>query len=246
MLKTTLLVLAGLVAGFAIALWLQPAPEPSVEAEDVAKVDQGATLDALGESPVRAPRARENASNRLDPGLPAFVDRGRRAAAATPQRFVIDLIVAGFAPDRAEWINLRIQELRMQAIQAQSEARREGRPPPPDLEATTLRTELGDEDYERFLTAQGRPTSINIKRVLARSPADRAGLQQGDEIFAYDGTRVFDIRQLNELALGGTSGEPVVVDVRRNGQNFGFALLRGPIGIVGGGAPRGPVPGAPR
>lgn len=241
--RTTLFLVAGLVAGLAIAFWLQPSSEPSVAAEAANHAPSMARSDA---SPVRAPRVSESASNRLDPSLPAFVDRGRRAAATTPERLVIDLIVAGFAPDRAEWINRRLQELRTQAMQAQDDARREGRPPPPDLEATTLRTELGDEDYERFLTAQGRPTSINIKRVLARSPADRAGLQQGDEIFAYDGTRVFDIRQLNELALGGTSGEPVVVDVRRNGQNFGFALLRGPIGIVGGGDRRGPAPGARR
>jgi hypothetical protein len=244
MLKSTLLLVAGLVAGLAIAFWLQPSPEPSVEALAV-QVDQRATFEAL-ESPVRAPRVRENASNRLAPGLPEFIDRGRRAAAAPPGRLVIDLIVAGFAPDRAGWIDRRTRELRMQAMQAQYEARREGRPLPPDLEATTLRTELGDADYERFLIAQDRPTRIRIMSVLARSPAERAGLQQGDEIFAYDGARVFDIQQLNALALDGTSGQSVVVDVRRNGQNFGVALPKGPIGILSGGELRGPMPGAQR
>ena len=244
MLKTTLALVAGLIAGLAIAFWLQRSSEPSVEAP--AQIDEHATLESLGESPVRAPRARKSASDRLDPDLPAFVDRGRRAAAANPERLVIDLVVAGFAPDRAEWIERRTQDLRMQAVEAQDEARREGRPPPPDLDATTLRAELGDADYERFLTAQGRPTSITIKRVLARSPAERAGLQPGDEIFAYDSTRVFDIRQLSELELGGTSGESVVVGVRRNGQHFGFTLPKGPIGILGGGDVRGRAPGFQR
>jgi S1-C subfamily serine protease len=135
----------------------------------------------------------------------------------------------------------------MQTMQAQYEARREGRPPPADVEATTLRAELGDRDYERFLTAQGRPTSINVMGVLASSPAERVGLQQGDEIVSYDGKRVFDIQELNELTLGGTSGESVVVDVRRNGQNLQLVLPRGPIGVWGG-APgfRGPPPGLQR
>ena len=243
--KTTLFLVAGLVAGLAMAFLLQPSPGPSDRAL-APRVDQSAAVEPLGTGPVRVPRARESARSRLDPGLAAFVDRGRRAAAATPERLVIDLIVAGFAPDRAEWIDRRMRELRMQALQAQYDARREGRPPPPDLEATTLRTELGDEDYERFLTAQNLPTRIHIVRVLDGSPAERAGLRHGDEIFAYDGRRVFDVEQLNELALAGRSGKSVVVDVRRNGQNFGFALLRGPIGIVGGGDPRGPAPGATR
>jgi PDZ domain-containing protein len=296
MLKTLLLVLAGLMAGLAIAFWLQPGSESSVEAEtasgaatvtrsDVnaglseerldaledalaAEVDQraaleahvaelSAQLEALGEKPARGPGARQNASAGLDPAIVeerAQVRReAMREANATPeerQRLAIDrLVAAGFAPDRAEWINRRTQELRMQAMQAQYEAKRDGRPPPAEnLEATTLRTELGDQDYERFLTAQGRSTSVNIMGVLATSPAERAGLQPGDEIVSYDGKRVFDVVELNELTLAGTSGaSSVVVDVRRNGQNMQIVLPRGPIGIWGG-APgfRGPPPGSQR
>jgi len=293
MLKTPLLVLAGLIAGLGIAFWLQPSSGPSVEAEaasrtaafsrsDVdagvsearlqaledafaAEVDQrvaleahvaelSAQLEALGQRPARGPGARENGNTGVDPAVVEERLRVRReAAAATPeqrQRFAIDrLIAAGFAPDRAEWINRRIQELRMQAMQAQYEAKRDGRPPPPDnLEATALRTELGDQDYERFLSAQGRSTSVNVMGVLASSPAERAGLQAGDEIVSYNGKRVFDAQELNELTLGGTSGSPsVVVDVRRNGQNMQIVLPPGPIGIWGGGPGfRGPPPGGPR
>jgi S1-C subfamily serine protease len=111
-----------------------------------------------------------------------------------------------------------------------------------------LRAELGDQDYERFLTAQGRSTSVNIMGVLASSPAERAGLQPGDEIVAYDGKRVFDVSELNELTLGGTSGaSSVVVDFRRNGQNMQIVLPRGPIGVWGGGPGfRGAPPGLQR
>ena len=112
-----------------------------------------------------------------------------------------------------------------------------------------LRTELGHQDYERFLSAQGRSTSVNLMGVLASSPAERAGLQAGDEIVSYNGKRVFDTQELNELTLGGTSGtSSVVVDVRRNGQSMQIVLPPGPIGIWGGAGPgfRGPPPGGPR
>lgn len=291
MLKTVLLVVAGLIAGLGIAFWLQPSSEPSVEAEAAsgtatvtrsdanggvsesrlealedafaAEIDErvalearvaeiSAQLEALGQRPARGPGAGESASPGVDPAVIEQRARVRReAAAATPeerQRLAIDrLVAAGFAPDRAEWINRRTQELRMQTMQSQYEARREGRPPPADVEASTLRAELGDQDYERFLSAQGRPTSVNITGVLASSPAERAGLQQGDEIVSYDGRRVFDVQELNDLTLGGTSGESVVVDVRRNGQNLQLVLPRGPLGVSSGGPGfRGPPPGLQR
>jgi hypothetical protein len=284
-LKTVLLVLAGLGAGLAISFWLQPSsttPLAKAEAasgaasaersnaaaaslsqarlaalEDAfaAEVDErvalearvaelSAELAALGDGSARAPRAGEAATEARDLRDLAPADvaearaRVRRDARATPEerqrRSVEQLIAAGFAPDRAEWINRRTQELRMQGMQAQYEARRDGRAPPADVEATTLRTELGDQDYERFLTAMGRPTTVDIMGVLASSPAERAGLQEGDEIVAYDGKRVFDVQELNELTLGGASGESVVVDVRRGGQNLQIVLPRGPLGVWGG------------
>jgi hypothetical protein len=197
-----------------------------------------AELEALGEAPVRGPRLPGDAGSGLDPAVIEQRARVAREARATPeerQRRTVDRLVgAGFAPDRAEWINRRTQELRMQTMQAQYEARRAGNPPPADLEATVLRAELGDQDYERFLTAMGRSTSVNIMGVLASSPAERAGLRPGDEIVAYDGKRVFGVGELNELTFGGTSGESVVVDVRRNGQNLQLVMPRGPIGVSSG------------
>src|SRR6185503_1499616 len=153
------------------------------------------------------------------------------------QRRQIELLVAGgFPPDRAEWIYRRTQELRMQALQAQYEARREGRRDSvsPFGEETTLRSELGDADYERYLTAFNRSTSVNVLTVLASSPAERVGLKPGDQIVSYGGTRVFDARELNALTFQGTTGESVVVEVRRDGQPLQLVLPRGPLGITGG------------
>ena len=242
--NTVPLILAGFIAGLGIT-WLSPSSKPSVGVEPASERPEVSTGFAGARLEDVFANQLEQGSSPLDP---PFIDRARDGAATRQeQRLAVDLVVAGFAPDRAEWINRRVQELRMQAMQAQSEARREGRPPPADVEAATLRTELGDQDYERFLAARGVPASVNVMEVLARSPGERAGLQRGDEIFSYDGKRVFNVQELNELMLVAASGESVVADVRRNGQNMQIVLPRGPIGIWGG-APgfRGPPPGGPR
>ena len=275
MLKTLLLVLAGLVAGLAIAFFLQPGPravdaaaphagapgfalpsaaadaradarlvalEDALDAEILQRAaledrvaELAAQLGALGERPrlARDADGEQPPANGRDIRVREQANRG--GADQRRERLVIDrLTAAGFPPDRAEWINRRTEELRMQALQEQYDARREGRPPAGDSGLTTLRTELGEADYERYRTAMGQPTSVGVADVLASSPAERAGLMPGDEIVAYGGKRVFDVGELNALTLEGTPGESVVLDVRRDGQNVQLVMPRGPIGITGG------------
>lgn len=184
------------------------------------------------------PERNANPQPGAEPGAPPFARGGpfRRDAQGSQ---VDALVAAGFAPDRAAWIDHRTSELRMQALQAQYDAQRQGKPFDPGQgfngDGSTLRSELGDNDYERYLKAVGRPTSVGIQGVLASSPGELAGLKPGDEVVAYDGKRVFDLRDLNTLTFEGTAGESVTVSVRRDGQTVHLTLPRGPIGIVGGG-----------
>ncbi len=197
-------------------------------------------LEALEQRPRFGPAVREGGGPPLDPETArANVQRAVAGQEAQRERRTIErLIAAGFAPDRAEWISRREEQLRMEALQAQYNATREGRAlEPAEMLAAgrTMRTELGDADYERYLSATGRPTSVGVRDILASSPAESAGLKPGDEIVAYDGRRVFDMRELNALTLEGTAGESVVVDVRREGRTVQLVMPRGPIGIFGGG-----------
>jgi hypothetical protein len=199
-----------------------------------------AQLESLGQLPrIAAARAAGGGLPADAESLRANVRRTVQERDAESERRAIErLTAAGFPPDRAEWITRREEQLRMAALQAQYEATREGRALAPGeaLDAAgTLRTELGDADYERYLTATGRPTSVGVRDVLASSPAEASGLAPGDEIVAYDGERVFDMRELNALTLEGTAGESVAVDVRRDGQTVRLVMPRGPIGITGGG-----------
>ncbi|HEX7079891.1 MAG TPA: PDZ domain-containing protein [Gammaproteobacteria bacterium] len=154
--------------------------------------------------------------------------------AEVQQRRIDRLVEAGFTPDRAAWIDRRAAELLVQALQLQYDASRNGEDTDfsPD---DALRAELGDDEYERYLEALGRPTRVRVGRVLPTSPAERAGLLPGDEVVAYAGRRVFDIRELNRFTLEGRPGETVVLDVLRDGQPIQLYLPRGPLGITPGG-----------
>jgi membrane-associated protease RseP (regulator of RpoE activity) len=223
MLKTLLLVLAGLVAGLVIAFWLRPGAPP-------ATVEAATTLGST--PPARVAGSADARSGGPDPAAIAemrtrFRDREGQRREGSERGFVQSLIAAGFTADRAEWITRRTEELRMEALQAQYDAQRGGRPVQP--------AELGDADYERYLQAAGRPTAIPVRDVLASSPAERSGLQPGDEIVAYGGKRVFDMSELNALTLEGVPGESVIVDVRRAGQSVQLVMPRGPLGVTGGG-----------
>ena len=144
------------------------------------------------------------------------------------------LIEAGIAPGRADWILQRESEMRFEFMQAVYDARnsdepRAGYSAGMNPEAM-LRTEIGDAEYEKYLEASGRPTSVGISSIMASSPAERAGLQPGDEITGYDGQRVFSTSELMQHTMTGGEGN-VVVDVMRDGAPMQIVVPRGPIGV---------------
>jgi hypothetical protein len=175
------------------------------------------------------------------PGIP--VPEAIRSRFALGERrfddsnLIESLVEAGLATDRAQWIVDRSNQLRMEALQSRYDAQRDG--VAPGLRAAvnlndTLRSELGDSDYEKYLTAMGQSTRVGVGSVLASSPAEQAGLQPGDQVVAYGGQRVYNMNDLTELTFEGQPGEAVVVNIERDGQPMQIYLPRGPIGITGG------------
>ena len=182
----------------------------------------------------RAP-AEESVTATADSGLSRREEWRRRNS---PENRMQRLIEAGFLPSQASMIVQRESELQMEAIQARYEAERNDEPFDffGSREATdqALREDLGDTDYERYLEANDRSTSVSVSSVIESSPAHSAGLQAGDEIVRYNGERVFSMSDLTREALEGTAGQNVVVDIMRNGTPMQVVLPRGPIGITGG------------
>ena len=148
------------------------------------------------------------------------------------------LIEAGFLPSQASAIMRLESELQMESIRTRYEAERSDDPSEfwrsRTSSNTTLREELGDADFERYLVANDRPTSISVSSVIESSPAQSAGLQAGDEIVRYDGERVFSMSDLTHQTMDGVAGQTVIVDIMREGTPMQIVLPRGPVGISGG------------
>ncbi|MGI9234914.1 MAG: PDZ domain-containing protein [Woeseiaceae bacterium] len=150
------------------------------------------------------------------------------------------LVDSGFSEDEASRIMQMEAAAQYEAMRVAHEAQRAGEAVD-NLSLTNdpqsvLRRELGDDDYERYLEAQGQPTAVQVSQVLGDSPGSRAGLQPGDEIVSYNGERVFSVGDLRTLTLQGTAGEDVVIEIERNGMRMQLNVQRGPVGITGSSA----------
>jgi hypothetical protein len=162
-----------------------------------------------------------------------IVDEGARE-----QRQIERFIDSGLTMERAQYILQREDEIAMEVLQARYEATQSGADAAVIANLSTsqmMRDDLGDADYEKYLNALGRPTTINVRDVLTNSPAQAAGLAPGDEIVGYDGKRVFDMNELTSLTYEAGPGGTVAIDVIRDGQPMQLYVERGPIGVSGGG-----------
>lgn len=144
------------------------------------------------------------------------------------------LVAGGFSLSEAESIVRRESEFQMEQLRLRYEAAQGGQPLGADFYSQNggrLRDELGEEQYERYLEATGRPTSVQVDAILASSPAEALGLQPGDRIVEYDDERVFDMADLNRLTFEGEPGTTVQMRIVRGGEEFQIVLPRGPIGV---------------
>ena len=169
-------------------------------------------------------------------------ERGGRMEDREDMR-VGQLVAGGFTEGRARQILEFEDEIRMEALQAEFEARQNGENFNPwdrmSGYQADLRERLGDADYEKYLTSQGGQASVTVREVIGSSPANRAGLRPGDQILSYDGKRIFTMNELRSMAFDGDPGEDVIVDIERNGQRMQLVLPRGPMGITGSGGGMG-------
>jgi hypothetical protein len=224
--------LAGLKAGLAESA--ATSPEANAASPGNPRERMAALLESDGGGP-----ALDRLRERFPDGLPdGFPGPGGFDETVLDQRRVERFVAAGFAPERAQWLLNREDELEMQVLQARYEATQNGASAQEVANLSTsqlMREELGDADYAKYLAGLGRPTSVNVRDVLTNSPAQVAGLAPGDEIVGYGGQRVFDMNELNNLTYEGKPGETVAIDIVRDGQPMTLYVERGPIGVSGGG-----------
>jgi S1-C subfamily serine protease len=95
----------------------------------------------------------------------------------------------------------------------------------------SLRTELGEELYDLLLYAAGETNRVIVTDILKSSPAEESGIEGGDVILSYNDRRMFNTHELQGAIAEGERGEPVGIDLLRNGQPMRILIPRGPLGI---------------
>ena len=94
-----------------------------------------------------------------------------------------------------------------------------------------LVTELGENNYDKYLYMTGQSNRVVVSDVLAGSPARQAGIQAGDVIRRYASKPIYQWSDLTEATTEGTPKEQVLVEVERDGNHLNLYLPRGPLGV---------------
>lgn len=152
------------------------------------------------------------------------------------------LVSGGFSNEEANWVAEQESQVELEYLFQQHRWQRDALAKQSSSEnpwirqtnrSNMLRERLGDDAYERYLKANGAPAVAEVRSIIENSPADAAGLQAGDKITAYNGQRVFDMRDVRRLTFQGEEGEPVLLEVERDGNSLQLSIPRGPIGVSG-------------
>jgi len=150
------------------------------------------------------------------------------------------LVKAGISEDRATDIVRRKNDLELRKLELHDRASREGylgsKQYNSELSAllaeeTSVREDLGDELYDQYLYANGRPNRVKAASVMLGSAAEQAGMLDGDIILTYGQNRLFESRELQNATSEGELGEFLSMDILRNGQLMSLWVPRGPLGI---------------
>lgn len=209
------------------------------------RIDVLATeLAALRGSGHETPRA---VPSRPEPVAAAPATRAAPGSAADPAP-VYDastameraLVAAGIDTTTATEIRRRQDGLGLSEIYLRNQAEREGWLDTPGFAAkmaeiegqrTSIRDEIGDQRYDRYLAALDQPNRVAVNEVLLESPAAAAGLQAGDVVLSYGETRIFAPSELVTATRAGTAGENVRMEILRQGRRFEIQVPRGPLGV---------------
>ncbi len=173
----------------------------------------------------------------LPSGQPNGQSGGQQTAQQDRQANLLD---AGFELATVEEIQNIRNDLQLQRLELRDRATREGwlgtdrfRDEQRELRSgSQLRATLGDEDYDKFLLAEGTDNRVRIESVIANSAADFAGIAVGDIVIRYADERIFSFRDLQRATTEGERDQMVNIQVGRNGELLDFVIPRGPMGVT--------------
>ncbi|MBC8211898.1 MAG: PDZ domain-containing protein [Gammaproteobacteria bacterium] len=162
------------------------------------------------------------------------------AADSDPDTLQDRLLSSGIPFDTVQRIQQQIGQNRLAQLQLRDQASRENWINTPEYyekvqelsnPAQSLREELGDNVYDRYLFASGRPNRVIVSEVYAGSAAAVAGIKSRDVILSYASEHIYSMSDLQQATVKGHAGELVLIEIVRNDAPFTTSVPRGPLGI---------------
>lgn len=160
--------------------------------------------------------------------------------ATKPPTLQSRLLAASIPLDTIQRIKQRVGENHLARLQLRDQAIREDwlntpeyfkkakqTPNPTD----GLREEFGDQTYDQYLYASGRPNRIKVREVFSGSAAENAGIEPEDIILSYASKPLYSMSELQQATTEGHSDETVLIEIMRDDLPFSTSALRGPLGI---------------
>ncbi len=204
--------------------------------ERVAQLEkrQGDKIDKPDLSPAQQALADEDLPTASGAGHPVKILK-------RPPTLQQKLLAAGLPEDTVQRIHQRIGENRLALLELRNRAIREDWMDTPEYieqmqqlrnPAAGIREQEGDDVYDQYLYAAGRPNRVMVSEVYSGSAAEQAGIQPHDVILSYAQDRIFSMRELQRATTEGIDGEIVLVELYRDGQRLSTSVARGPLGIA--------------
>lgn len=169
-------------------------------------------------------------------------DTARTQTSFTPARPVEpnheNLLAAGVSADQASQLLRRIGQQNYRRLELQNLIRRY-----PDQaqyrnelrelnqNSISLRSELDDASYDKYLYHSGQNNRVEVSSVMAGSPAESAGFSAGDIILSYDNKKILSWTDIRQATLDGDINSYTNVDVLRNGERITLTVPRGTLGV---------------
>ena len=151
-----------------------------------------------------------------------------------------NLIDAGIDPNVADDILRRINEQYYRRLELQNLIQRRISPDTQQYREElrelnrniiSLRSELGDDRYDKYLFVSGQNNRMKVTSVINGSPAESSGFQEGDVILFYDNKKILNLSDMREATLTGEIGQFTTVGILRDGMPLSLTIPRGTLGL---------------
>ncbi|MCK5396557.1 MAG: PDZ domain-containing protein [Gammaproteobacteria bacterium] len=151
-----------------------------------------------------------------------------------------NLVSAGVNPEYADDILRRISQQEFRRMELINLIQRKASP---DLRLyrdelreiqknkVTLRSELGDEDYDQYLIVTGQNNRVKVSSVMTGSPAESNGFRKDDVIVYYGDQKILNSTDIQNATLEGDIGSFINVEILRDGSRMSLMMPRGTLGI---------------